>query len=96
MRRNNARFSGRPVGDMKATEGQWAVRCYMTKENSTWAYTRIRGALFNLGHEIDRNTPQSKSRGTIKRMPPEAGMEPAPERGKRTSENAQVGVSSAS
>jgi len=49
----------------------------MAKENSTWGYTRIRGALFNLGHDIGRNT--------IKRILLEAGLEPAPERGKRTS-----------
>jgi transposase InsO family protein len=49
----------------------------MAKENSTWGYTRIRGALFNLGHEIGRNT--------IKRILLEAGIDPAPERSKRTS-----------
>ena len=26
------------------------------RENPTWGYTRIRGALFNLGHDIARNT----------------------------------------
>jgi hypothetical protein len=57
----------------------------MAKENATWRYTRIRGALFNVGHEIGRNTPRSKSRGTIKRILLEAGTELAPERGKRTS-----------
>jgi len=49
----------------------------MAKENAGWGYTRIRGALFNLGHEIGRNT--------IKRILLEAGLEPAPGRGKRTS-----------
>jgi transposase InsO family protein len=49
----------------------------MAKENATWGYTRLRGALFNLGHEVGRNT--------IKRILLEAGMEPAPERSKRTS-----------
>jgi hypothetical protein len=28
----------------------------MAQENSGWGYTRIRGALFNLGHDIGRNT----------------------------------------
>ncbi len=28
----------------------------MARQNSTWGYTRIRGALYNLGHEIGRNT----------------------------------------
>jgi len=47
----------------------------MANENSTWGYTRIRGALANLGHEIGRNT--------IKRILMEHGIEPAPERGRR-------------
>lgn len=52
--------------------------CYAwAKENPTWGYTRIRGALYNLGHEIGRNT--------IKRILLEAGMAPAPERSRRTS-----------
>jgi transposase InsO family protein len=49
----------------------------MAKDNPTWGYTRIRGSLANLGHEIGRNT--------IKRILLEAGMDPAPERCKRTS-----------
>jgi putative transposase len=49
----------------------------MAKENASWGYTRIRGALFHLGHEIGHNT--------IKRILLEAGIYPAPERGKRTS-----------
>ena len=49
----------------------------MAIENAGWGYTRIRGALFNLGHEIGRNT--------IKRILLEAGIDPAPERSKRMS-----------
>jgi putative transposase len=45
------------------------------RENPTWGYTRLRGALQNLGHHIGRNT--------IKRILAEHGLEPAPERGKR-------------
>jgi transposase InsO family protein len=48
----------------------------MEREN-TWGYTRIRGALRNLGHEIGRNT--------IKRILQEHGIDPAPERGRRMS-----------
>jgi len=49
----------------------------MAASNPTWGYTRIRGALRNLGHELGRST--------IKRILADAGMEPAPERSKRTS-----------
>ncbi len=28
----------------------------MAKENPSWGYTRIRGALWNIGHEVGRNT----------------------------------------
>jgi hypothetical protein len=44
-------------------------------ENPTWGYTRIRGALANLGHDLGRNT--------IKRILKENGLESAPDRGKR-------------
>ena len=44
--------------------------------NRTWGYTRIQGALQNLGHEIGR--------GTIAKVLKEAGMDPAPERQKKT------------
>jgi transposase InsO family protein len=49
----------------------------MARQNSTWGYTRIRGALYNLGHEIGRNT--------IKRILLENGLDPAPLRGKAMS-----------
>jgi transposase InsO family protein len=48
----------------------------IARENPTWGYTRIRGALCNLGHEIGRST--------IKRILDDHGIEPAPERSKRT------------
>jgi putative transposase len=48
----------------------------MAKESPSWGYTRIRDALGNLGHEIGRNT--------VKRILLEHGIEPAPERSKRT------------
>src|SRR5262249_51552527 len=44
-------------------------------ENPRWGYTRIRGALHNIGHDVGRNT--------IKRILLEQGLEPAPTRGKR-------------
>ena len=49
----------------------------MAKANAGWGYTRIRDALRQLGHEIGRNT--------IKRILLEHGLEPAPERNRKTS-----------
>ena len=48
----------------------------MATENPKWGYTRLRGALHHLGHEIGRNT--------IKRILNDHGIEPAPERGRKT------------
>ena len=48
----------------------------MAGENPTWGYTRVRGALANLGHHIARNT--------VKRILPDHGLDPAPERNQRT------------
>ena len=45
------------------------------KENVGWGYTRLRGALRNLGYIVGRNT--------IKRILGEHGLSPAPERSKR-------------
>jgi transposase InsO family protein len=49
----------------------------MARDNRGWGYTRIRGALSNLGHDIGRNT--------VKRVLLAAGLDPAPERSKRLS-----------
>ena len=49
----------------------------VARENPTWGYTRLRGALKNLGHELGRNT--------IKRILAEHGIAPAPERGRSMS-----------
>jgi hypothetical protein len=49
----------------------------MARDNPRWGYTRIRGALYNLGHEIARNT--------IKRVLLENGIDPAPIRKERMS-----------
>jgi putative transposase len=45
----------------------------MARQNRAWGYTRIRGALYNLGHDIGRNT--------IKRILFRNGLDPAPLRG---------------
>ena len=49
----------------------------MAQENPCWGYTRIIGALQNLGYKVGR--------GTIANVLQEHGMDPAPLRGKRTS-----------
>jgi len=46
----------------------------MAKENRGWGYTRIQGAMANLGHKLGR--------GTIGRILKDHGIEPAPERGR--------------
>ena len=49
----------------------------MARENRSWGYTRIQGALRNLGHEVGR--------GTIAESLRTAGLDPALERMHRTS-----------
>jgi putative transposase len=49
----------------------------MAHENPGWGYTRIRDALGNLGYELARTT--------IRSILQEHGIDPAPERSKRTS-----------
>jgi len=48
----------------------------MATENVRWGYTRLVGALKNLGYTVGRST--------VKRILGEHGINPAPERGKRT------------
>jgi hypothetical protein len=48
----------------------------MARENRRWGYTRIEGALHNLGHRV--------SRTTISNILKRNGIEPAPERGRKT------------
>ena len=67
------RGPGRPRADKSVTE----LVVEMAQSNPGWGYTRIRGALHNLGHDVARNT--------IKNTLLANGLEPAPERGKRTS-----------
>ena len=49
----------------------------MAEENRSWGYRRIQGALSNLGHEI--------ARSTIADILHRHGIEPAPERSRKTS-----------
>ena len=48
----------------------------MATENRDWGYRRIQGALANLGHEV--------ARGTIANILKEHGLEPSPERNRKT------------
>ena len=48
----------------------------MAEENRDWGYRRIKGALSNLGHEL--------ARCTIAAILERHGMEPAPERSRKT------------
>ena len=48
----------------------------MAMQNRDWGYRRIQGALANLGHEVGR--------GTIANILKKHGLEPAPERNRKT------------
>ncbi len=67
---SKARKPGRPRTAVEIEE----LILRMARDNPRWGYTRIRGALRNLGHEIGRNT--------IKRILLENGIDPAPLRKK--------------
>ena len=69
---SNQRRPGRPC--TKPDIAALVVR--MADENPTWGYTRIRGGLKSLGHEVARNT--------IKAILKDHGIAPAPERGTKT------------
>src|SRR5580700_184972 len=53
-----------------------AVVVRMAEENRDWGYRRIQGALSNLGHEL--------ARSTIAEILERHGIEPAPERSRKT------------
>jgi transposase InsO family protein len=69
---SKARRPGRPA--TKPDVAALIVR--MANENPTWGYTRIRGGLKHLGHDVARNT--------IKAILKDHGIEPAPERRTKT------------
>jgi transposase len=64
--------AGRPKTDKEIVE----LLVQMAKENPTWAYNRIQGALANLGYELS-----DTAIGSILKQ---HGIEPAPERKKQT------------
>ena len=65
------RRRGRPRSPREVAE----LVVQMAADNPQWGYTRIRGALANLGHDIARNT--------VKRILRDHGIAPAPERARR-------------
>ena len=69
--------SPRRVGRPPTAEQLRDLVLKMAEENRGWGYSRIQGALANLGHDVGR--------GTIAGILKGAGVEPAPERGKGTS-----------
>ncbi|WP_075090811.1 integrase core domain-containing protein [Haloferula sp. BvORR071] len=76
-RKYDSSGSSRSVGRPATTEQIRSLVLRMADENRSWGYTRIQGGLANLGHDVGR--------GTIAGILKNAGMEPAPERGKGTS-----------
>jgi putative transposase len=69
---SKARWPGRPT--TKPDLAALVVR--MANEKPTWGYTRIRGGLKGLGHEVARNT--------VKAILKDHSIEPAPERGTKS------------
>lgn len=67
------RGPGRPRVDAEICD--LVVR--MATENRSWGYRRIQGALSNLGLDV--------SESTVRRIPKDHGIEPAPERSRRMS-----------
>ena len=66
----------RPPGRPTTKPDIAALVVRMANENPTWGYTRIRGGLKHLGHDVARHT--------IKAILQDHGVEPAPERGTKT------------
>ena len=72
------RLEGATPGGRPSTKPDVAALVVrMATENPTWGYTRIRGGLKRVGHDVGRNT--------IKAILKDHGIEPAPERGVNTS-----------
>ena len=69
-------FPGRTRGRPRTRRDIRELILQMAKENMSWGYTRLQGALKNLGLKV--------SRGTVANVLKENGIEGAPERGSRT------------
>ncbi len=68
--------AGADLGDLAPPERSRALVVRMAEENRDWGYRRIQGALSNLGHEL--------ARSTIAEILERHGIEPAPERSRKT------------
>lgn len=68
--------SHRGVGRRRTADAIEELIVRMAQENRSWGYRRIQGALGNLGHEVGR--------GTIANILKRNGLEPAPERNRKT------------
>jgi hypothetical protein len=66
----------RSVGRRRIMQVIAELTIRMARENPRWGYTRIQGALQNVGHRVGRTT--------IANILQDNGIDPAPERGKRT------------
>src|ERR1019366_472519 len=66
----------RGPGRRRAQDDLQVLVVRMASENRDWGYRRIQGALANLGHEV--------ARGTIAKILKQHGLEPAPERNRKT------------
>jgi hypothetical protein len=72
-----AKYDGsraRGAAGSRPIRGEKVKHLAMARENPTWGYTRLRGALWNLGFDLGRST--------IQRILKEHGIEPAPLRGR--------------
>ncbi len=70
---SEVRAPGRPRSPNASTK----LQLTMARENPSWGYTRLRGALSNVGVKLGRST--------IQRILAEHGLEPAPRRGRSMS-----------
>ena len=71
--------SKRSAGRPRIAETIRGLILRFARENPTWGYTRIQGALSNLGHRV--------ARGTVANVLEQDGIDPAPDRGPRSTWN---------
>ena len=75
---SKSRLPGRPRTAINVQD----LILMMAQENPRWGYTRIRGALFNLGHEVGRNAS--------KRILLENGFDPVQKKKLATSSTIEI------